>query len=190
MEKIDQLPAIVGLRIAERRNALGFTLEGLAERSGVSRAMISRIERGEASAGAVVLARIAGGLNLSLSALFADAEPAPSPIARFADQPAWRDPQTGYMRRNVSPRGFRSRVEIVDVSFPAGQQVIFDSATQTSQEQHVWMLEGDMEISVGDAVHPLGAGDCLHIRLPETITYRNGSDKKARYAVVLIQEKS
>ncbi len=177
------------MRIAARRNVLGLTLAGLAERSGVSRAMISRIERGEASAGAVVLARLAGGLSLSLSALFADPDPVASPVAGVPDQPAWRDPQTGYMRRSVTPRGIRSRVEIVDISFPPGQQAVFDHATQTAHEQHVWMLEGEMEIGVAEVVYRLGAGDCLHVRLPQTITYRNGSDRTARYAVVLMQEK-
>src|SRR2546423_6468037 len=100
-------------RIAERvrdlRAAHGLSLDALATKSGVSRSMISLIERGESSPTAVVLEKLAAGLGVMLASLFdapAAAAQAPSgPVARRDDQPQWRDPAAGYLRPHVSPPG-------------------------------------------------------------------------------------
>jgi transcriptional regulator with XRE-family HTH domain len=99
----------LGSRLAERlrgeREARGWSLNDLAERSGVSRAMISRIERGEASPTAVLLGRLSGAFGLTLSNLLARIESAGERVRRAGDQPLWRDPETGFVRRAISPAG-------------------------------------------------------------------------------------
>src|SRR5579864_9219617 len=91
-------------RIALEREARGWSLAELAERSGVSKAMISKIERGEASPTATLLGRLSGAFGLTLSTLLARAEQSASRLIRTADQPQWQDPESGYVRRQVSPR--------------------------------------------------------------------------------------
>src|SRR3954468_318807 len=110
----DDVDLAISARVKTLRNGAGLTLEELANRSGVSRAMISRIERAEASPTAALLARLSEALGLSLSAFFADDEPRSSPLSRRAEQKLWRDPHTGYLRRSVSPPGTPSRVDIVE----------------------------------------------------------------------------
>lgn len=97
-----ELEAAIGARIRSLRLEKGLTLEDLATSSGVSRAMISRIERAEASPTASLLARVCAALGLSLSTFFAEEESAASPLARRHEQQVWRDPETGYIRRAVS----------------------------------------------------------------------------------------
>jgi transcriptional regulator with XRE-family HTH domain len=65
--------------------------------------MISLVERGESSPTAVVLEKIASGLGVSLAALFDDSSAAANPMSRRDDRTPWRDPQSGYVRRNISP---------------------------------------------------------------------------------------
>lgn len=181
--------ARLGLRLRDLRRDRAFTLDALASASGVSRAMISRIERGEASPTAALLGRLCAALGISLSGFFAgegpDARPA-SPLARRADQATWRDPATGYLRRNVSPRLPGSSLEIVEVTFPPGERVRFDNPwTTRPTEQVVWLFEGALEMTVGEAVHRLAPGDSLHMRLDRPIAYHNPGPGPARYAVVL-----
>src|ERR1700752_4322176 len=105
-------------RVRELRDGKGLSLDQLAGKSGVSRSMISLIERGESSPTAVVLEKLAAGLGVPLAALF-DAPAAPAaPLARRKDQVKWPDPASGYLRRNVSPAGFASPIHIVEVLFP------------------------------------------------------------------------
>jgi transcriptional regulator with XRE-family HTH domain len=186
MESADCLPRLIGQRVAERRATLGLPLEAIAARTGVSRAMISRIERGEVHASAVVLDKLCAGLGMSLSALFA--RDAASPLLRRADQPVWQDPSSGYLRREVAPAGAGSPVRIVEVEFPAGAEVAFEPSSRRLLEQHVWVLQGEIEIASAGSVHSLAAGDCLHMRLSDGNRFRNVSGGPARYAVILTPE--
>jgi len=175
-------------RIRELRDARGFSLDALAERSGVSRSNISLIERGQSSPTAVVLDKLAAGLGVTLASLFEDNEAPtaePSPVARVAEQPVWTDPGSGYVRRNLSPAA-RSALQLVEVVFPAGQRVAYDSAAREADiQQQVWMMDGVMEVTVGEAQWRLEAGDCLAMRLDRPIVYRNPTRKPARYLVAL-----
>jgi transcriptional regulator with XRE-family HTH domain len=181
------LPLLIGRRLAERRSAHGLSLEEVATRAGVSRAMISRIERGEVHASAVVLDRLCAGLGISLSSLFA--RDAASPLLRRADQPMWRDPTSGYVRREVAPDGTGSPVRIVEVEFPAGAEVVFERTPHRVIDQHVWILAGEVEVEVSGLRYSLAAGDCLHMRVAEGNSFRNVSGRPARYAVILTVER-
>ncbi len=179
----------IARRVRELRAAQGLSLAALAARSGVSRSMISVIERGESSATAVVLDKLATGLGVALAALFDAPAAAAQPVARRADQPLWRDPASGYMRRNVSPAGFTSPVQIVEVQFPPGARVAYESGPRIPvMHQQIWVLEGRMEVRLGDALYGLDAGDCLAHRLDQPISYHNPSGTTARYAVVIASQ--
>jgi transcriptional regulator with XRE-family HTH domain len=174
----------IGKRIHALRIGAKLTLEALAERSAVSRAMLSRIERGESSPTAQLLNRVCAGLGVTLSALFASSAPTASPLRRRADQTAWTDPGVGYTRRVVSPAA-GSSTEIVEVEFPAGGDVSFAQSRFAGVEQHVLIVAGTMEIHVDEQVHRLDKGDCLYMRLDQAIRFRNPTRKAARYLVVL-----
>lgn len=182
-------------RIAERvrdlRTARGLSLEELAAHCGVSRSMISLIERGESSPTAVLLDKLATGLNVPLASLFESHEAASDPVSRLADQLSWRDPESGYVRRSVSPSGFASPIQIVEVSFPAGARVAYETGIRNPRiHQQVWMLEGSIDVIVGHARRRLRAGDCLALVLDQPVTYHNTTRKRARYAVVITTEAS
>src|ERR1700751_4698991 len=102
---MDELTASIAEAVQAARVARGLSANALAERSGVSRAMIAKIERGEAQPTAALLGRLSAALGLTLSELFARTEGQTPRLARFEDQTVWVDPQTGYRRRSVSPAG-------------------------------------------------------------------------------------
>jgi transcriptional regulator with XRE-family HTH domain len=186
MDSAVDLPVLIGRRVGERRAALKLSLDEIAALTGVSRAMISRIERGEVHASAVVLDKLCAGLGIGLSALFA--RDVASPLLRRADQPVWQDPSSGYVRREVAPAGTGSPVRIVEVDFPAGAEVSFERSPHRVLDQHVWVLAGEIEIELSGTIYRLAAGDCLHMRIAEGNTFRNISGKPARYAVILTLE--
>ncbi len=175
----------LGARLKGLRQARGLTLDQLAERSGVSRAMISRVERGESSPTAALLDRLCAGLGVLLSALFRE-EAQAGPLARRSEQPVWTDPDSGYVRRSVSPAGTGSRLEIVEVEMPAGARVLLDAPRGGFRlDQQLWLLEGELSLTVGGREHRLAAGDCLAMLLDGPIAFHNPGEVPARYAVVL-----
>lgn len=175
----------IGARIRELRTEKGLTLDGLAQQADVSRAMLSRIERGESSPTAQLLNKICGGLGITLSALFAGAERLASPLARHGEQPVWRDPASGYLRRSISPSGSGSPVDIVEVEFPPGGSVAFDNQRAAGTDQHVWVLDGTLELVLGEEPFRLERGDCLVMRFDRPILFRNPTARPVRYAVII-----
>jgi transcriptional regulator with XRE-family HTH domain len=152
----------------------------------VSRSNISLIERNESSPTAAVLDKLAAAFGVTLGSLFEESrsqEAPPSPIARAADQALWTDPESGYIRRNLSP-ALPSAVELVHVVFPPGKRVAYDSAARDIDQQ-IWMIEGAMELTLGRERWRLETGDCLAMRLDRPIVYRNPTRKRARYLVAL-----
>jgi transcriptional regulator with XRE-family HTH domain len=181
----------IAARVRMLRTELGLTLDALAAKCDVSRSMLSLVERGESSPTAVVLEKIATGLCVPLASLFEDAGAIASPISRRADRTPWRDPQSGYVRRNISPANFPSPIQIVEVEFPAGARVSYDTgARDVSIQQQVWVHEGDIEITVGRVTHRLAEDDCLAMQVNEPITFRNRTRKAARYVVILSSDRS
>ncbi len=181
-------------RVRELRAACGLTLDGLAGRSGVSRSMLSLIERGESSPTAAVLEKLAAGLNVTLASLFdatTFAQSPTGPVARRDEQPQWKDPASGYVRRNVSPASVPQPMQIIEVHFPPGERVAFDSSGRDVRvHQQIWVLEGAMEITLGDECYQLQEGDCLAMQLDRPIVFRNRTRRAARYVVVIASEHS
>ena len=193
---MEDTPSDLNGRIAERvrelRAAHGLSLDALAARSGVSRSMISLVERGESSPTAVLLEKLAAGLGVTMAAMFEAPRAAAGsggPVARRDVQPLWRDPGSGYVRRNVSPAGVPQPMQIVEVEFPPNARVAFESGARDVRiHQQVWVLEGTIEIAVGDERHRLRDGDCLAMQLDRPTMFHNPTRKPARYAVVMASE--
>jgi transcriptional regulator with XRE-family HTH domain len=176
-------------RIAEglkkRREFLSLSTADVADRSGVSRAMVSKIERLEVSPTAALLGRLCNGLGITLSSLIASAETSVGPpIARAADQPVWRDPDTGLHRTMVSPRNTGSRTEIVHVELPIGAEVKYD-AVQAVYDQHLVVLQGKLTLAIDNDEVELHAGDCMRSRVEVPHTFSNRGRSACKYLVVI-----
>jgi len=185
----------INSRIANRvrtlRTGLGLSLDALAAKCGVSRSMLSLVERGESSPTAVVLEKIATGLGVALATLFDDSTASASPVSRRAERTAWRDPQSGYVRRNISPPNFPSPIQIVEVVLPAGARVAYESgARDVNMHQQIWVQSGSLEVTLGRVTHRLAEDDCLAMQLNEPTAFRNRTRKPARYAVIIVTERA
>ena len=176
----------IARRVHALRSAQNLSLDALATKCGVSRSMISLIERGESSPTAVVLERLATGLGVMLASLFDEPVAAVEPVARRASQLVWTDPQSGYVRRNLSPPGYPSPLQLVEVHFPDGARVAYESgARERPVHQLVWVIEGKLDIQLGDDQHKLSAGDCLAMQLDRPMVCSNPHRQPARYIVAI-----
>lgn len=185
---MDTLVDDLGRRLAQRirleRDGRGWSLAELAGRSGVSKATISKIERAEVSPTAVVLVRLASAFDLTLAGLLLRAEGAGERLSRAAGQPVWRDPETGYVRRQVFSRPDHP-VELVRVELPARQRVTLPASSYAHIRQLVWVQSGSLVITEGSERHALAAGDCLGFGLPAETTFANETNATCTYVVAL-----
>src|SRR5689334_2667855 len=131
----------ISASLKRERNARGWSLADLSERSGVSKAMISKIERGEASPTATVLGKLSGAFGMALSALLALAEKQGERISRRAAQPVWQDPETGYLRRALSPAD-HGMLESLEIELPPNVRVPYPATAFAFQHQQILVTEG------------------------------------------------
>lgn len=177
--------ALISRRVREERAKRAWTLVQLAERAKVSRAMISKIERGESSPTAVLLARLADAMGVSLTALMSERSHAHPALRRVHEQPHWRDPSTGYVRRLVSPAGADGDTEVVAIDLPAGARIHFEAADNLRSDEQVLLLEGLLRLEVGDRSFDLSPGDCARIAADQDRAFCNAGSSPARYLVVM-----
>ncbi|WP_328526056.1 helix-turn-helix domain-containing protein [Kribbella sp. NBC_00359] len=186
---LDELSASLAATVQAARVAQDLSVNALAERSGVSRAMIGKIERGEAQPTAVLLGRLSGALGMTLSELVARAENTGELLRRAGDQPVWTDPATGYRRRAVSPVT-DSPLELVEVELPAGASVSYPADAYIFKYQQLWILDGHLRFHEGPLVHDLRTGDCLQLGPPSATTFHNPGTTPCRYLVALVKGRS
>ncbi|HUL68498.1 MAG TPA: XRE family transcriptional regulator [Burkholderiaceae bacterium] len=175
---------LIAARLRDQRRRRGWSLDELGARAGVSKAMLSKLERGESSPTAMLLGRICGAYGITMSALVALPGEGGGRLVRRTDQPVWRDPQSHYVRRQVSPLSDLP-LQLVEVELPAGAEAAFPAAAYAFIRQLVWVLGGRLEFVEGETVHRLGRGDCLELGAPADCVFRNRGRSTCRYVVAL-----
>jgi transcriptional regulator with XRE-family HTH domain len=178
----------VASRLFQLRGEYGLSIEALADRSGVSRAMISKIERAECSATITTLNKLSIGLGVLLPSLLGPGdykEPRlglRNPVASRKAQPQWLDPDSGYRRRTLTPSTANQPLQLNEIQIPAGARITLEHVLGGSQlQQQLWMLEGEINLRLGDQSSALKTGDCMALTINGPVTLHNGGSKTARY---------
>ncbi|MBP1300876.1 helix-turn-helix domain-containing protein [Curtobacterium sp. 1310] len=185
----------LGERLQRLRTERKWSLTELAEESGVSRAMINRVERGVSSPTATILGRLSGAFGLTISQLLDEALDHEVPRATDPDEArgvqrgvtadSWTDPETGYRRRPVSSADFPA--DVTEVRLPAGAQVAYPASAYAFLRHCIWVVDGVLEVVVGDEPTRLGAGDRIELGEPADVVYRNPGAEPVRYVVVVVR---
>lgn len=180
----EALSAALAASVEAGRRERGWSINALAQASGVSRAMIAKIEHGEVQPTAALLARLSGAFGMTLSELIAGAEGLPDRLSRRDRQSVWRDPATGYLRRAVSPTA-SLLLQLVEVELPAAARVPMPRESYLFIDQQIWVLEGRLRFIEGDETHELAAGDCLQLGDPRACVFENPTNTTCRYLVAI-----
>ena len=183
----DSINQRIGARIRIERESRSWSLTELAERAGVSRAMIHKIERGESSPTATLLGRLSGAFGISMSMLIARAEMQEGKLSRFADQPVWHDPQSHYLSRHVSPRSDLP-IDLVQIELPAGSDIPMPASSYVQARQLIWLQQGELVFVEGDTRHEMKAGDCLELGPPNDCRFINETTQPCVYLVVRLNQ--
>lgn len=183
----DPVDARIGARLAALRAQHGWSLGELAERSGISRSTLSRAERAEISATAALLNRLCHVYGRTMSQLLSEVEAEPAPLIRAAEQQVWQDRASGFVRRSLSPPHPGLRGELVEGRLGPGADIAYDRPPVPGLEQHLWLLDGTLEVTADDTTHALAAGDCLRMRVFGPTRFRCTGPGEARYVLAVVR---
>ncbi len=184
-QNIDTIDIRLAARLAQLRRDAGWTLDELATRSGIPKATLSRLERGESSPTASLLGRLCAAHGRPMSRLLAEVEAEPALLIRAADQPIWTDASTGFVRRSISPPAAGLETELIQGTLPPGTIITYESPPLHGLEQHIWLLEGRLEYRLDGTPYLLEPGDCLRFRLYGASRFASLGDVPARYIIAI-----
>ncbi|MEU1468989.1 XRE family transcriptional regulator [Streptomyces sp. NPDC005761] len=173
-------------RLGGLRGERGWSLDELARRSGLSRSTLSRLERGELSPTAAQLGRLCSVYERTMSRLLQEVEAQPPQLVPAESQTVWRDEATGFVRRSVSPPHAGLRAEVIEGILGPDADIAYEGPPVPELEQHIWVLEGTLEVAVDDTVHTVGPGDCLRFRLRGPSRFRCPGPDRVRYALMIV----
>jgi len=182
----ERLEARLAGRLARLRDEHGWSLEDLAGRTGVSRSTLSRMERGEISPTAALLNKLCAAYGRTMSRLLAEVEQEPPGLITADRQAVWRDEESGFVRRSVSPPHPGLRGELVEGTLRPGADIRYDEPSVPGLEQHIWVLDGVLEVTVGGVPYRAEAGDCLRFRLWGPTRFHCPGPSPVRYLLAVI----
>ncbi len=176
----------LGTRVRDLRAGQGLTLEALAEMSGVSRAMLSKLERGEKNPTLVVAAKVAQALRVSLTDLMGVSEERRAIILiPQSRRMIFKDPETGFERQLLSPT-FESRsVEFVRHVIPKGATSGDLPAYRRGVEKHLVVEQGSLRVVIEEAEYLMNAGDALYFEADVTHRFDNAGKSVCSYYLVV-----
>ena len=175
----------LGERVRELRRERGLTLDGLAGRSGVSRAMISKVERGEKNPTLVVAAKVAEGLGVSLSQLVGVDERREVVVVPRARRTVMRDPETGFERQLLSP-GFGGRgIEFIRNVVPEESTSGEFPPHRRGVTEYVVVERGRLRAILGGEDYLMEEGDALYFEADIPHRFDNVGRGECSYYLVI-----
>jgi transcriptional regulator with XRE-family HTH domain len=175
----------LGERVRQLRRGLGLTLEGLAERSGVSRAMISKLERGEKNPTLVVAAKLAEGLGVTLSQLAGMEERREVVVIPRERRMVMRDPETGFERQLLSPNAVGIGVEFIRNKIPEGSNSGEFPPHRKGVEEQIVVEQGTLEATLAGEKYLLGEGDAIYFEADVPHRFDNAGEGECTYYLVI-----
>ena len=149
-------------RLKETRKSKGLSLEATAKLSGVSRSMLSQIERGESSPTVETLWSLTRALQVDFAGLLDEdnIDKAIKEIMRAQRTPTIDSQGEGCRIRILSPPEQAGKLEVYEIIFAANGALVSDPHRQGCIEQ-LTVLEGNLNITTGDEVAELNKGDTI-----------------------------
>lgn len=177
----------IGSQLKQLRSKKGLSLDVLAHNSGVSRATIARIEKSSVSPTTQVLAKLAKALSISVSELIIRCESSAPALIKQAQQAQWEDIENGYSRRCISPPCDEYLGEVLVCELQPNSHIEYTDTPSPDLEHHLYMQQGQLEITLGEQKYHLDTGDCLRYKRSGTTAFKVSGARKVIYVLVLVK---
>lgn len=173
----------IGENFNKFRKRMGLSLDKAAEKTGVSKAMLAQIERGESNPTVSTLWKIANGLNISFSSLMMEEMPSVQKVSLKNIQPIADDDEQ-YKVYPMFSYELDKPFEVFEVHLEPGHVHYSDEHPQGVQEI-VLMKKGTLKVIMGRHSFVVSEGEAIRFAANKKHEYQNHTDKKAEYFVII-----
>jgi transcriptional regulator with XRE-family HTH domain len=181
----DSLTRAVGANLKRLRAERAWSMDELASRSGVSKAMLHQIEMGKSVPTIAVVWRIADGLKVPFSEMLSQPRESSDVVLRQDEAKYLTNSAGTFSSRALFPFDGRARSSEFYELRVKPQGIEKAAAHAHGTVEHLAVVSGILDVEVDGQAHQLGAGDCLVFAADRPHTYRN-ADKKADAHVYLM----
>lgn len=173
----------IGKNLQAIRKARSLSLDQVAELTGVSKAMLGQIERGDSNPTISILWKIVNGLHISFTSLIEEDEPKVNYI-RFEDLEPFMEEEGQYRAFPLIPFDQQKKFEIYTVEMEAGCGHASEPHNE-GVEEYILMMQGELELCINQETYRLKAGDAIHFSADQPHTYQNLADQKTVYHTII-----
>jgi transcriptional regulator with XRE-family HTH domain len=180
------LAAAIGRRIRQERQSRRWTLDQLADASGVSRRMVVNIEQGAVNPSVGTLLRVSDALGVGLPALVELPPPKRLTVTRDGDGAVLWTSDAGGRGLLVAGTGPPNVVELWDWTLGPSDRHVSEAHSDGTREL-VHVRQGTVTIEVGDQSVTLGAGDAVAFAGDVPHSYTNPRRPVARFSLAVFE---
>lgn len=177
----------IAAQLRRLRRERGWSIDVVAERSGVSRASLSRLENAAVSGSTKTLASLAMTYGITLSRLIHLVEDEHTPLVCRDQQPCYVDDALGFSRRALSPPARSLGAEVLEVVLKPAALLAYDPPPENGGEHHLMLREGGLTVTHCGTMHELCAGDTLRYHLSGGTRFAACPSAGARYVLVIVR---
>lgn len=180
---MEQLPRKIGKNLYRIRKSRGLSLDKLAEITGVSKAMLGQMERGESNPTITTLWKISNGLRVSFSSLIEEQSPSVSVVSLQEISPLMEEAGE-YKVYPLFPFDQEKKFEIFHIEL-APRSSHFSDAHHPGVEEYVIVSDGTMEIEIDEEVYPIHKGNAIRFPADRPHIYRNPAPSQTRGYILI-----
>lgn len=167
------------------RNEKKLSLQELADLSGVSKSMLSKIEREEKNPTLQVASQIAEALSMTLSALLGEHDQKDVIIIRKEEKLVYRDELTGFERSLLSPSFPSKGIEFILNTIPIGKVSPIFPPHQKGVKEYIFLSKGKLQIILGEQIYELETGESIYFEADTKHQFKNIGDSECQYYLII-----
>ena len=184
MATTDEVKSALSRNLRRLRTSRGWSLDELATRSGISRAMIVQVEGGRTNASLGTICELADALAVPVQSLIEVSDERRVQVVPASETSLLWSDAAGSWARLLCGTATREKLEFWSWSLAPGAEYTSKAHPHGTREL-IWVMTGTLTLAMGDSETAASVGDCIIFEADQEHTYRNAGSRACEFAMIV-----